>query len=253
MIHILLPAYNEEEGLEKLLDRIRRIGEAFRLEYRVLIVDDGSRDHTAVVIDSFAGQMPLERISFPENRGVTEVFLVGFHRICDGAPDDDICITLDADNTQSPYVILDVIDRMRHGADLVVASRFAPGGGMVKAPPVRRLLSLGVAFLLGKLVALPAIRDYSTFYRGYRVGLIRRGLATYGDRLMDGEGFSGMADMLIKLARIAREPAEVPLVLRYDLKEGGSGMRVFRTIKGYLAVLWRHHRFSRREAGVGHA
>src|SRR5262249_52265369 len=120
------------------------------------------------------------------------------------------------------------------------------GGGMVKAPFVRCVLSLGVAWLLRHAIAIEGIKDYSTFYRGYRVKLLKRGFAIYGDDLIRGEGFSGMADMLIKLCGLAsNRGGEVPLVLRYDLKEGGSGMRILRTIRGYIGVIARHHRFAR--------
>jgi dolichol-phosphate mannosyltransferase len=246
MLHIVLPAYNEEEGLEKLLERIRRIARANAIDYRLLIVDDGSRDHTAEVVQSFAIDMPIDLVSFTANAGVTEVFRSGFRRICAEADDDDVCITMDADNTQNPYVILDVLKKLQNGCDLVVASRFEPGGGMVKAPVLRRFLSLGVAWLLRHAIAIEGIRDYSTFYRGYRVKLLKRGFALHGDDLICGEGFSGMADMLIKLCALAGgRVGEVPLVLRYDLKEGGSGMRIFRTIRGYVGVIGRHHRFAR--------
>ena len=246
MLHIVLPAYNEEEGLEKLLERIRRIARANAIDYRLVIVNDGSRDHTAEVVQSFAIDMPIDLVNFAANAGVTEVFRTGFRRVCDRAADDDICITMDADNTQNPYVMLDVLTKLHSGCDLVVASRFAPGGGMVKAPFVRCMLSLGVAWLLRHAIAIDAVKDYSTFYRGYRVKLLKRGFAIYGDDLIHGEGFSGMADMLIKLCGLAGGGVgEVPLVLRYDLKEGGSGMRIFRTIRGYIGVIARHHRFAR--------
>jgi dolichol-phosphate mannosyltransferase len=246
MLYIVLPAYNEEEGLEKLLERIRRITRANAIAYQLLIVDDGSRDHTAQVVQSFAIDMPIDLLSFGSNAGVTEVFRTGFRRVCDQGADDDICITMDADNTQNPYVMLDVLEKLHNGCDLVVASRFAPGGGMVKAPFVRCVLSLGVAWLLRHAIAIDGIKDYSTFYRGYRVKLLKRGFAMYGGDLIRGEGFSGMADMLIKLCGLAgNRVGEVPLVLRYDLKEGGSGMRIFRTIRGYIGVIARHHRFAR--------
>src|SRR5262249_23191470 len=134
MLHIVLPAYNEEEGLEKLLERIRRIARANAIDYRLLIINDGSRDHTAQVVQSFASDMPIDLVSFATNAGVTEVFRTGFRRVCAEAGDEDICITMDADNTQNPYVILDVLKKLQNGCDLVVASRFEPGGGMVKAP-----------------------------------------------------------------------------------------------------------------------
>ena len=85
----------------------------------------------------------------------------------------------------------------------------------------------------------------------YGLQLLKRGFALHGDDLICGEGFSGMADMLIKLCALAGgRVGEVPLVLRYDLKEGGSGMRIFRTIRGYLGVIGRHHRFARHARAV---
>ena len=132
MLFILLPAYNEEEGLEKLLDRIHRIMEAFSIQYKLFIINDGSVDRTSYVIQSYSKIMPIELINFENNRGITEVFRVGFKRICEIGSDDDICITMDSDNTQNPYVILDIIKKLNESSDVVIASRFKKGGKMVR-------------------------------------------------------------------------------------------------------------------------
>jgi dolichol-phosphate mannosyltransferase len=240
MLYIVLPAYNEEEGLEKLLERIRRIAQAFSLDYQLLVINDGSTDHTPLVVESFAKVMPIELINFETNRGITQVFRTGLKRVCELGQEEDICITMDSDNTQNPYVILDILKKLEEPLDMVIASRFEPGGKMVKAPWLRKLLSLGVAWLLKHVIPIPGVRDYSTFYRGYRVGLLKRGFARYGEALIEGYGFSGMADLLIKLSMLTHRIGEVPLVLRYDLKEGGSGMRILRTIWGYLDLIQRH-------------
>jgi dolichol-phosphate mannosyltransferase len=240
MVYIVLPAYNEEEGLEKLLERIRRITRAFSLDYQLIIINDGSKDHTAAVVESYMKEMPIELINFEENKGITQVFRVGLRRVCDLGQDQDVCITMDSDNTQNPYVILDILRKLGNSFDMVIASRFEEGGKMVKAPWLRMVLSLGVAWLLKRLIPIPGVQDYSTFYRGYRVGLLKKGFALYGDALIEGHGFSGMADLLIKLSKLTHRIGEVPLVLRYDLKEGGSGMRIFRTLRGYLQLIWKH-------------
>ena len=244
MIYILLPAYNEEEGLEKLLERIKRIGRSYSLEYQVLIVNDGSSDHTAEVVKSYADDMPIELVNFESNKGITEVFRTGFKRVSETGGEEDICITMDADNTQNPYVMLDIFRKISQGFEVVIASRFEEGGGVVKAPWFRMLLSLGVAWLLKKLVPIPGVQDYSTFYRGYKVGILKKALVLHGDSLLEGHGFSGMADLLIKISKLTDKIGEVPLVLRYDLKEGGSGMRIFRTIRGYLLLIRKHNRFT---------
>lgn len=242
MLYILLPAYNEEEGLEHLLDRIKRIGESLSLKYKVIIVNDGSTDRTALVIRSYSKAMPIETIDFAQNRGIAAVFSAGFKKVSALAGDDDICVTMDSDNTQSPYVMLDMLKVMdvAHGADIVIASRFAKGGGMVGAPFVRKILSIGVSHILRNVIALKGVKDYSTFYRSYRVGLIKKAFAKYGDDLIKGHGFSAMARLLIKLGDLTDRIREIPVVLRYDLKEGGSHMRIGSTIKGYLGILWEH-------------
>lgn len=238
MIFILLPAYNEEEGIEKLLDRLRRITQTFIEQYKILIVNDGSADHTLQVIECFKDELNIEIISFPKNQGVTKVFQVGLEKICSEGKDDDVCITMDSDNTQNPYVILDMLEKMETSADIVIASRFAKGGKMIGAPALRRFLSYAVAFLMGKIANIKGITDYSTFYRGIRVRILRQGLQKYGDTLITGHGFSSMAGLLVKLSQFTDRISEVPLTLRYDLKEGGSGMRIFKTIRGYLNLMF---------------
>ena len=238
MLFILLPAYNEEEGLEKLLDRIRRIMEAFSIQYKLIIVNDGSVDHTSYVIQSYSKIMPIELIDFKPNRGITEVFRVGFKRVCAVGKDDDICITMDSDNTQNPYVMLDIIKKLDESADVVIASRFKEGGKMIGAPKMRKFMSTMVAYMLKKLMPMHGVRDYSTFYRGYRVKVMKKAFAIYGDNWIEGQGFSGVASLLIKLRKVTEKFDEVPFTLRYDLKEGGSGMNIFKTVKGYLTIFW---------------
>jgi dolichol-phosphate mannosyltransferase len=105
---------------------------------------------------------------------------------------------------------------------------------------VRTALSYGVAFLLRTFVGLAGVRDYSTFFRGFRVGTLRQAFDRYGDACIQGHGFACMARFLIQVGVLARDVREVPFVLRYDLKEGGSGLRIRKTMKGYLGVLWDH-------------
>tara|TARA_Y100001960_G_C14540453_1_gene760606 strand:- start:38 stop:790 length:753 start_codon:yes stop_codon:yes gene_type:complete len=233
---ILLPAFNEEEGIEKLLERLIRITRTFLKEYRIIIVNDGSSDHTLDVIECFRENLNIEIISFNKNRGIVDVFRQGFQKVCEEGDDGDICITMDSDNTQNPYVINDILEKMNDGYDIVIASRFVEGGKVVGAPWFRNLLSNGVAFLMRRIAAVPGVTDYSTFYRGIRVGLLRRGFERYGDELISGHGFSGMANLLVRLCPFAIRTGEVPFILRYDLKEGGTGMRILKTIQGYLIL-----------------
>lgn len=239
MVYIILPAYNEEEGIEKLLERFKRITATFIPSYKVIIVNDGSRDHTLPVIECFKRELNIDVISFPQNKGIVDVFLAGFKKVCAEGADEDICITMDSDNTQSPFILMDIINQINAGNDIVIASRFAKGGKMIGVPWVRYVLSFGVSIIMGNIAKIPGVTDYSTFYRGMRVRVLKEGLKKYGDRLIEGKGFSGMGSLLVKLHPFANNIVEVPLVLRYDLKGGQSGMRIFKSIMGYLTLFYK--------------
>ncbi|MFQ5672484.1 MAG: glycosyltransferase [Nitrospinales bacterium] len=236
MIYILLPAYNEEEGIEKLLERLIRITQTFIQDYKIIIVDDGSTDHTLQVIECFKDKLNIEIISFPENKGIVEVFRAGFKKVCDEGTDDDICITMDSDNTQTPYIILDIVEKMRSSYDIVIASRFAEGGELIGVTWFRYILSFSVAFLMGRIARIPGVTDYSSFYRGIQLKVLKRAFEKHGDDLIAGKGFSGMGGLLVKLRPFSQKIGEVPLVLRYDLKLGKSGISIYKSIVGYLEL-----------------
>ena len=247
---VVLGAYNEEKGIGALLKNLVKIHQGRLPELKVLIVNDGSHDRTSEIARSFANQIPLELIEFNQNRGIVEVFRTAFQKVVEQAKDNDYCITMDADNTHPPEVIFKIIEKLRQGDDIAIASRFEPDGGVVGAPPFRAFLSNTVAFLLQRIVGIPGVKDYSTFYRGYRVSLLRKGLAVYGDSLVAGEGFAGMAGLLIRLSHLTRNIGEVALVLRYDLKEGRSGMKIYRTTLGYFKLFAQHLRGQLRPSRI---
>jgi dolichol-phosphate mannosyltransferase len=233
-----MPAFNEEEGLEKLLARIelamRFLGEG----YHIYIVNDGSRDHTKEVIKCFSGKIPITLFNFADNQGITVVFRKGFEIVLKKANDEDMIVTMDSDNTQTPFVIIDFFKQFSEGSDIVIASRFVPHATSVGIPVYRQLLSIGVAVLLRFLFPIEGVSDYSTFYRAYRSGVVRKAYGLYGGSLISGDGFSSMAGFLVRLCFMENiKVTEVPIRLRYDLKEGGTGMKIFKTFFGYLKMI----------------
>ena len=248
MIYVLLPAYDEEAGLSKVLPALQSLAPTLDAPLRVVVVDDGSADRTSEVARAFADRLDVKLITFEKNRGVGEVFKEGFRFVMEDSASagEDVCVVLDSDNTQDPRLISEMVRRVRGGDDVVIASRFARGGRMVGCPWVRQLFSYGVLWLMRLLVGLPGVRDYSTFYRAYRVSILKRGFELYGDGLLAGRGFAVGGGLLIRLGNVTDRMSEVPLVLRYDLKGGRSGMRLTRTIRGYLELISasvRTHRF----------
>jgi dolichol-phosphate mannosyltransferase len=246
---IVLPAFNEAENLPAVLDGIAAIESLLR-ECAVLVVDDGSTDDTADVASEHAAALSRRVLSHARNRGLARTIDTGIRTALRSAGADDIVVTMDADNTHSPALIPRMLRRIEQGADVVIASRYAPGGREDGVPVLRRFLSHAIGVLLRLRFGLRGVRDYSSGYRAYRARLLQAALAAYDDRFIEADGFSVMAEMLVKLSLFSPHVVEVPLHLRYDLKRGQSKIHLLRTIGGYVRLL-AAQRWSRLEAGAG--
>ena len=236
MLYLLLPAYNEAGALPALLESARA---ALPPPFQIIVVDDGSSDETARIAASFAKVVRHSR-----NLGLGAAMLTGIKAICDRADEQDVLVAMDADNTHDPALIPVMIAQLSAGSDLVIASRYAPGGAEIGLNWPRKVMSRGASTLLRRYFRIPGVRDYTCGYRAYRVLLLKQALEHYGDRLIEETGFTCMAELLIKLAHLGARVSEVPLVLRYDLKAGASKMRVLRTIGRYLRLICRRRYLS---------
>jgi dolichol-phosphate mannosyltransferase len=234
---VILPAFNEAENLPALLEAIAATGVSLGIAYTILVVDDGSQDDTANVARRFGERLPLQLISHETNRGLARTIETGIRVALRGADEKDVVVTMDADNTHSPTLIPSMLREIERGADLVIASRFVAGGAEEGVPFMRRVLSRGVGVLMRARFSLQGVRDYSCGYRVYRVASLQAAVDAYGDRLIEAQGFTVMAELLVKMAPFCRGIVEVPLHLRYDLKRGGSKIRVLRTVVGYVRLL----------------
>ena len=236
----VLPAYNEERSLPPLLERHVALGSALRgrgAELRVLVVDDGSRDRTPAVATAFQDRLALDVVSHGVNRGLGAALRTGLNAGLSRAADGDAVGTMDADDTHDPALFVAMWDQLdAERADVVIASRYAPGGREIGLTPLRRVLSRGASLLLSLTAPVRGARDYTCGFRLYRAAMLRRAASAFGDRLIEEAGFTCMAELLLKLGRGGAKVAESPLVLRYDRKEGASKMKMTRTVARYFAL-----------------
>lgn len=242
-VWVTLPAYNEEESLPSLLERI---GEAFadsNLPYGVIIVNDGSRDRTEQIAEEYTLQMPIYLVNHPVNKGLGVTIRDGLREAVERGEDRDIILTMDADNTHPPGLIARMVQMIHEGCDVVIASRFQSGSSVTGVPWNRHLLSFGARGLFTLFFPTWGVRDYTSGFRAYRVSVVRQAFEKYGDDFVGETGFSCMADILLKLRKMGCLFGEAPLRLRYDLKGGESKMKVFKTIGLTLKLLFRS-RFS---------
>jgi dolichol-phosphate mannosyltransferase len=236
-IFIVLPAFNEGPTLSTLLSRIDESMSEAGLQYRVVLVDDGSMDDTLAIAERFSKKMPLVIKRHDSNQGLGATIRDGLVMAANLAIDNDIIITMDADDTHSPGLILRMVEMIREGFDVVIASRFQKSARVIGVPLHRRLLSRCASMLFRCVLPIEGVKDFTCGYRAYRAGAIKKALGQYGSAFFTRDGFECMVDILLKLRNMGLIFGEVPIILRYDHKDGHTKMNLFSTIKSSLFLL----------------
>ncbi len=249
-IWIVLPAYNEAEGLPPLLEKIRQLFDSPAVDYEVIVVDDASQDRTGEIASGASFHMPLRLCTHLHNQGLAGALRTGLNEALANGRSGDVIVTLDADNTQQPGTIARLLQMIGDGYDVVIASRYQPGSRVLGVPANRRLMTWCARQLFRVLLPINGVRDYTCGFRAYRFDVLDRAAATYGEDFVSEQGFSCMVDVLLKLRHFGTVFGEVPMLLRYDQKHGPSKMPVGRTASQTVRLLLRR-RFERKpDTGV---
>lgn len=235
---VLLPCYDEEAALPNLLSELDRLSQevAPQWELSVIVIDDGSRDQTAAIAESWTGHQAVSVIRNPQNLGLGATLDIGLRAFLARTEEykDAALAVMDADGTHPPHLLLEILHKLdADDLDVVIASRFAPGGGEHGLSPMRRLYTRLAGLAMRSLAPVPGVRDYSCGYRVYRRTAFKRALKRFGSPLITEQGFVCMVELLIKLARSGAKIGEVGLDLHYELKQGPSRMKVAATIRRY--------------------
>jgi glycosyltransferase involved in cell wall biosynthesis len=227
MIYVCIPAYNEAPTIGLLLWRIRKVFERYPREYEIVVLDDGSEDATADTLVPYGEVLPLTVLHHAERRGYAAAIEALLRTVSQRTryPRRDAVILMQADFTDQPEHLPELIKRHEGGADLVVAEQATAS---VAAPlPVRRLRRIG-RWLLRALVRVPGVSDPLGSFRLMRIAVVRDLLKESGEaRLLASEGWAANAELLAKAARFARRIESVPLEPRYDLRPRASRVRPF--------------------------
>jgi dolichol-phosphate mannosyltransferase len=239
MIYMLLPAYNEEEALPPLLERIDQELKAAQLPYRVVVVNDGSSDDTAGVLEELKQRYRIDAITHSYNRGLGETARDAFEFAASQADPDDVFIRMDCDDTHDPKYIPAMVAKLDEGYEAVIASRYQPGGGQEGVDGYRQLISRIANLLMKLCFPIPGVWEYTCGFRAYRARAIQDALAIFGNQFIDlkGLGFTGTVEKVIKLKMMHARVAEIPFVLRYDRKPGDSKVVTSITTLGYFVLI----------------
>jgi dolichol-phosphate mannosyltransferase len=242
-IIVVLPIYNEGMNLIPLFEAISATFQQNNLSYRVIAVDDGSRDESSVTLEELEVKYPIQIITHSINRGLGETIRDGFELAARLAFPGDIIIRFDADCTHEPKYIPSLIDAIQNGADVAIASRFAPGGGQEGLNTHRRWISQMANVFFRICFPISRIKEYTCGYRAYRASLIQDAISFYGGNFIQlrGLGFCCTVEKLLKLQLLGAKFVEVPFVLRYDFKQSASKMAFNVTTIGYILMVLLYH------------
>lgn len=237
VVRIVLPAFNEEQSIGTLLERIDEVMHDDQQQYQVILVDDGSSDRTAEIAEKYAKLLPIRLERHEKNKGLGATIRDGLSVAASLCGPKDVVVAMDADNTHTPALILRMLRAIEEGNDVVIASRYQRGSYIRGLSWPRRSLSFGARILFQCAFPINGVRDYTSGFRAYRGDVLKRAFDEFGTRFIDQDGFQCMVDILLKLRQHDVICSEVPLILRYDLKGGASKMRVLKTIRATLALL----------------
>lgn len=216
MVFVLLPAYNEELALPPLLEKIDDRLNAAGYRYRVVVVNDGSSDGTAEVLEELSERYPIHVITHRYNRGLGETARDGFEYIADAGDPDDLVVRLDCDDTHDPKYIPSMIEKLNEGYEVVTASRYVKGGGQIGVNLYRKFISRCANLLLKTVFPVRGLKEYTCGFRAYRISWLHDALAIFGNQFIDlkGMGFTGTVEKMIKARLMRAKVGAVPSTLR---------------------------------------
>jgi len=188
LISIVIPTYNERDNIPVLLERLKRALNDRGIEYEVIIVDDNSPDGTAEVARQLSKVHPVKVVRRPGKLGLSSAVLDGV-KVAEG----EYIVVMDADLQHPPEVIPKMIEAAERGCDIVVASRYVPGGSVGNWSTVRKLISKG-AILLAHIL-LPQSRNVKDPMSGFF--LFRREVLEQA-RNLNPRGFKILLEILVK-------------------------------------------------------
>ena len=237
MIHAVVPVMNEEPNVGRLADRLK---EALtpQAPYRILFVDDGSADGTVRVLKDRGAE--IETLSHPQNLGPGAAFRTGFTHVLKSLQPDDLVLTLEGDGTSDLAILPRMLGRIRNeGDDLVLASCYLFGGGIVGTSLHRVGLSHIANGLVKQTLGLSGLATLSSFYRLHRGRALLRLRESYGERLFESNGFESQIEILHLAAKLKMSISEVPMVLDGSKRLGKSKMKILKTSLAYLRLIAR--------------
>jgi glycosyltransferase involved in cell wall biosynthesis len=224
VLYICIPSYNEGPTVGVLLWRIRRVFQDYSREYEIIVYDDGSTDGTRETVEPYAEVIPLTVLRGEQRRGygfAMDKLVREVSRRTRYARRDAL-IMIQADFTDQPEHIPELVKRFEGGADIVAAKQ-----EMSEAPAAVRRLRRFADWIQRAGLPKTDADPFATF-RLYRISVLRELLKTLGDKpVVSSSGWAANVELLLKARRFARRVETVDLAPRYDVRTRETRVRPF--------------------------
>ena len=206
-VWLILPTYNEADNLEPLVRAVLAQLATTGLPQTVLIVDDGSPDGTGQVADRLAAELaPVRVLHRARKQGLGRAYLAGFETALDAGA--ELVMEMDADFSHDPADVPRLI-AAAGAADLVLGSRYVPGGGVENWGLARRLISRGGCAYARIVLGVP-VRDLTGGFKCFNRRVLE-GLDLNG---VHANGYGFQIELTYKAVRAGYTVTEVPIVFR---------------------------------------
>jgi dolichol-phosphate mannosyltransferase len=226
-VWLILPTYNEADNLEPLVRAVVSQLESTGLPHTVLVVDDDSPDGTGKIADRLAADIERVRVLHRAHKqGLGRAYLAGFELALDAGA--DLIMEMDADFSHDPADVPRLI-AAADAADLVLGSRYVPGGGITNWGLARRLVSRGGCAYARLVLGIP-VRDLTGGFKCFN----RRVLEALDLTGVHANGYGFQIELTYKAVRAGFTVTEVPIVFR-ERREGASKM----TMPIALEAVWK--------------
>jgi len=223
---VAIATYNERDNLRPLIEEIHR----FAPHVDVLVIDDNSPDGTGALADELARADPRVHVLHRTGKlGLGSAILAGLRNSIEHS--FDIHMTMDADFSHHPRDIPAMIAGMKDH-DIMIGSRYIPGGGTVNWPLSRRMMSWSVNTLCRLLMRLPA-KDCSGGFRAYRVALLRKTDFSH----MLSKGYSFQEEVLLLCHLEGARIGETPIIFE-DRRTGTTKANFKEMVRSTSILVW---------------
>ena len=238
-IFVFLPIYNEGQSIINLLNNFIKLIKKTRLNIKIIVIDDKSIDHSALLLKKFIkknNEVNIKIISHKKNKGLCGALKTAFDYIIKQCKINDLIVTMDGDNTHNPEAITKMLEVVKNGADVVICSRFQNGSKVIGVSFFRKFLSFCARINYSFFIRIKNVNDYTCNYRMYRFSIIEKALNHYKNDFITYSNFSCVAEILIKISNFNAKFSEIPMTLNYLEKHSISNMKIIKTIISSLKL-----------------